>query len=117
MKNITMFLVLAVLVVCVSSLSARAAQPGVTATVFNKRFIHALQPMISYDQLAKQIGTAGLIMERKSGASQFIHYHWDGGKHSSLDAVIVAGKLAEARMLAPNGSTYLFHKNGAITEK
>ncbi|NVN89460.1 MAG: hypothetical protein HXX11_02555 [Desulfuromonadales bacterium] len=106
------------IVFCVSPLQVTAAQPGVTTTVFNKRFIHALQPMMMYNQLVKQIGTAGVIVkERKGATSQLVHYHWDGGKRSALDATVVAGKVTEARMLAPNGNTYLFDKAGAITEK
>jgi hypothetical protein len=86
-------------------------QPEKTRTVFNKRFIHNIKPMMSYEELVKVIGTPGTIVKDAGESSPgVVHYHWDGGKDSALDARISGGKLVDATMLAPNGNSYSIGK-------
>ena len=94
-----------------------AAQPGKTGTVFNKRFIRTIRPMMPYEQLVKNIGAPGLSIPAKKGAKTSVtNYHWDGGKSSALDVRVTGGRVIDATMHAPNGHTYLVGKNGQIKD-
>ncbi len=87
-------------------------QPESTETVFNKRFMPKVKPMMTYDELEKTIGKPGTVVkDADSSSPQIIHYHWDGGKRSALDARVEAGKLVDATLLAPNGNTYRIGEN------
>lgn len=105
---------------CAISRPAFSAQPATTDTVFNKRFIHSLQPRMGYDRLVARIGTPGARLGERQGntpSTTVTRYGWKGGKHSSLEVDIVAGRLSQANMRAPNGHTYLFDARGAISER
>ena len=41
---------------CLSISAMSAGQPGTTDTVFNRKFIYKLNPLMPYDQLVKIIG-------------------------------------------------------------
>jgi hypothetical protein len=102
-KNLLIILILCL----ISLLAACNKQPENTETVFNKRFIPKIKPMMQYEQLVKIIGKAGAVVKDANSTSpQIIHYHWDGGKSSTLDAMVESGKLVDATVLAPNGNTY-----------
>ena len=101
--------------VMVSAPLISAAQQGVTATVFNKRFIPTIKPMMSYDQLVKVIGAPGVKVAADKGGT--VSYRWNGGKKSVLNVRVAAGKVLDASMLAPNSHTYIIGKNGAVSER
>src|SRR5512139_3337054 len=93
----------AVMLLFVSTHVAAAALPGKTDTVFNKKFIQKIKPMMPYEQLVKIIGTAGIKTgETKKASAPVVSYHWSGGRESALDVKTTAGKVVEATMLSPN---------------
>ena len=109
-KRIKLFTVMAALCF-ISSQTTFAAQPGKTETVFNKRFIRNLKPMMPYEKLVTLIGTPGAaVRDRKDKSPGTVRYHWDGGKSSALNARFAAGKMLGATMLAPNGNSYSIGK-------
>ncbi len=87
----------------ISSHTAVGAEAGKTETVFNKRFMPKIRPMMPYEQLTGITGVPGDVRET---SPKFTRYHWNGKKRSALDAVFVSGKLFSAAVLAPNGNTY-----------
>ena len=115
-KKMTLFAVMAMLIFVASQVTA-GAQPGKTDTVFNRRFIQKIKPMMSYEQLAKIIGTAGIKAgENKRTSPPVVSYHWDGDRGSALDVKTTAGKVVEAIMLSPKKRKYYLGKNGKIVE-
>jgi hypothetical protein len=107
MKKRTWGLLFIAMLCLIFLLAACNKQPEKTETVFNKRFISKISPMMPYEQLVKIIGTPGVVVKDAGSASpQTIHYHWNGGRNSALDARVAAGKLVDATILAPNGNTY-----------
>lgn len=106
-------LTVALLVVGFSANAFSAMQPGKTGTVFNRRFIPKIKPMMPYDQIVKIVGSQGAKTgEEKKGAASIISYRWNGVKKSVLNIRVSGGKLVDATMLAPNGHTYYIGKNG-----
>lgn len=98
----------------VSTQLVTAAQPGVTSTAFNKRFIPTIKPMMTYDQLVRIIGTPGVkVSSDKTGTAV---YRWNGGKRSSLSVRVAGGRVVDASMQAPNTHTYQIGRNGAVSE-
>ncbi len=85
-----------------------AAQPGKTDTVFNRRFLPKVKPMMAYEHLVRIIGTQGeLVGNRNAKSETVVAYSWNGRKKSSLRVLLSNGKLIEATMIAPNGHTYI----------
>ncbi len=112
----TLFALWAILL-CVSTPAISAKQPGTTDTVFNRRFIHRLKPMMPYDQLARMIGAQGRkVAEDKRSSPPKIVYHWDGGRKSALDIRVAAGKVVEATVTSPKRQRYSLGKNGELID-
>lgn len=94
-----------------------AMQPGTSDTVFNRRFIPKLKPMMSYDQIVGMAGNQGAKTgEEKNGAAPIISYRWHGGKKSVLNIRISGGRLMDATILAPNGHTYHIGRKGVVKD-
>ena len=111
----TAALVLALLS-CLASQAIAAGQPGTTDTVFNKKFIAKVKPMMPYDQLVKIVGSQGKkVGEDKSSATTGT-YHWDGGRKTVLDVKVVSGKVAEVTMRSPNNHKYALGKTGQLVD-
>lgn len=89
-----------------STQTASGGEAGKTATVFNKRFMAGIKPMMQYQELVKSIGTPGAVVGTGQVSGGVASYHWDGGKKSALDAKVRGGRVIEATMLAPNGNSY-----------
>jgi hypothetical protein len=111
MKKTAAVILLLILFLSVTVVSA--GQPGSTATVFNKRFLSAIKPMMSFEELKKTIGAPGQKVSEDKGGT--VLYRWNGGKGSMLTVRVAAGKVLDASMLAPNGNTYVIGKNGKQT--
>ena len=112
MKKRSYGLILLVVICIISMLTACSKHQESTETVFNKRFIPKIKPMMQYEQLVKIIGKPGAVVkDANSTSTQIIHYHWDGGKRSALDAMVESGKIVDATLLAPNGNTYRIGDN------
>jgi hypothetical protein len=91
--------------------------PGVTETVFNRRFIPTLKPQLSYEQIVKMAGGPGeKLGESKEGASRIVNYRWKGGRDSVLTVKLRDNKMVEATVLAPNGHTYKIQSNGEVAD-
>jgi hypothetical protein len=116
LKRMTVLLILLLL----SSLASRATaagQPGATDTVFNKKFIHKLKPMMPYEQLTSIVGAQGRkVAEDKSSATPTAIYHWDGERSSSLEARVAAGKVVVVRLVSPKGKKFSQGKKGELIE-
>lgn len=94
-----------------------AMQPGKTDTVFNRRFIPKIKPMMPYDQIVGMVGNQGAkTREEKSGAATITSYRWNGGKKSVLNIRVSGGRLIDATILAPNGHTYYMGKKGDVKD-
>ncbi len=93
------------------------AQPGVTSTVFNKRFIPRIKPMMSYEQVVKIAGAPGARAADGKGASpRIVRYQWTGGKGSVLRAGFAAGRMVDATIIAPNRHTYSIRQNRQVAD-
>ena len=102
---------------CVATPVLSAGQPGITDTVFNKKFIYKLKPMMPLDQLAKIIGTEGQkVGEEKRSSPSTIRYHWSGGRESALDIKVAAGKVVDVTVTAPKKQKFSLGKNGELVE-
>jgi hypothetical protein len=94
-----------------------AAQPGMTGTVFNKRFIGKIKPAMPYEQIVKITGAPGLkVADGKAPSQGIVRYQWKGGKESVLRARFTSGKMIDATVLAPNGHTYSIRQNGEVVD-
>jgi hypothetical protein len=112
-KGILSIMLLAAMFAC-----AFAGNPlGVTATVFNRRFIPTLKPQFSYEQIVKMAGTPGeKLGESKDASSKILNYRWKGGRDSVLTVKLRDNKMVEATVLAPNGHTYKIQSNGEVAD-
>ena len=54
---------------CAATVAISAGQPGTADTVFNRRFMEKLKPMMPFDQLVKMVGSEGT----KSGEDNVLH--------------------------------------------
>lgn len=110
-------LTVALLIVGFSANAFSAAQPGMTSTVFNRRFIPKIKPMMPYDQIVRMVGSQGAKTgEGKQTTAPIISYRWNGGKKSVLNVRVSSGRLVDATMLAPNGHTYYIGKKGEVKD-
>jgi hypothetical protein len=92
-------------------------EPGVTETIFNRRFIPTIKPMMTYEQIVKIAGAPGLKLEGKSQSSPgTVQYRWQGGRDSVLTVTFTSNKMADATVLAPNKHTYRIQKNGEVVD-
>ena len=98
-----------------SSMAISAGQPGTTETVFNKKFIYRLKPMMAYEQLTKIIGVEGKkVGEEKGSSSSKMMYHWDGERKSALDVKVVSGKMVDVTVTTPKKKKYSLGKKGEL---
>jgi|AMWB02.1.fsa_nt_gi hypothetical protein len=113
MVKVIVALVVVLSLAFVSTIPAPAAQPGRTDTVFNRRFLPKIKPMMAYEHLVRIIGTQGeLVGNRNVKSATVVEYSWNGRKKSTLRVQFSNGKLIEATMLAPNGHTYTVGRDG-----
>ena len=112
-----MMLVLLVVFSCLAIPAMSAGLPGTTDTVFNRRFIYKLKPMMPYDQMVKVIGIQGKKVgeDRRSPAPKTI-YHWNGARRSTLDIKVAAGRVVEVTVTSPKRQRYSLGKNGELVE-
>ncbi|MHC1698423.1 MAG: hypothetical protein AB9919_10280 [Geobacteraceae bacterium] len=108
------FFVLATL--CCGQISS-AAEPGTTGTVFNKRLLPSIKPMLTYAQIATLAGAPGAkIAESKKTSPPTIQYRWKGGKDSILIARFANNRMVDATVRVPNGKTFAIRRNGKIDD-
>ena len=113
MATLAMFLMLS----CLSSPAIFAAELGTTDMVFNRKFVFKMKPMMPYDQLLKIVGAQGKkVGEDKRSATPTMIYHWDGGRKSTLDIKVVAGKVVGITVTSPKGQKFSLGKNGELVE-
>ena len=116
LKKITI-LALLMMSCCISTPAMSAGQPGTTGTVFNKRFIRKMKPMMPYDQVVKMTGTEGKkVGEDKRSSPSKALYHWDGKRRSALDIKVAAGKVIEVTVVTPRQQQLSLGKNGELVE-
>jgi hypothetical protein len=91
--------------------------PGTTSTVFNKRMLPSIKPMITYAQLATLAGAPGakIDISRKTSPPT-VQYHWKGGKDSVLTARFANDRMVDATVRVPNGKTFAIRTNGEIAD-
>ncbi len=117
MRNTTTILALLVMFSGMATAVFSAGQPGTTDTVFNRKFMYKLKPMMPYDQLVKIVGTEGAkVGEDKKSSPPKTMYHWNGDRKSTLDITIAAGKVVEAVVTAPKKHRFSLGKNGELVE-
>jgi hypothetical protein len=97
---------------CLSASVLFAGQAGTTDTVFNRKLLEKIKPMMTYEQLVKIIGTEG----KKVGGDTHSSppkgmYHWDGGRKSALDIKVDAGKVIDATVISPKNKKFTLGKN------
>ncbi len=106
------------LLLCMATLVCFAGQPGVTETVFNRRFIPTIKPSMTYEQVVKLAGAPGAKTgEDPKGNPPTVQYRWQGGRDSVLTVKFANNKMIEATVLAPNKHTYLIRANGEVVER
>lgn len=94
-----------------------AAEPGVTGTVFNKRFLPGIKPLMTYAQVVALAGAPGVkIDETAKTGPPTVRYRWKGGKRSILTARFSDNRLLDATVLVPNGRTFIIKKDGSTQD-
>jgi hypothetical protein len=112
-----LLLTLCALVSLVCSQTAFAADPGTTSTVFNKRLLPSIKPMLTYAQVATLAGTPGTkIGESRKKSPPTVQYRWKGGKDSVLTARFANNRMVDATMRVPNAKTFAIRSNGEIAD-
>ena len=92
-------------------------QPGVSETVFNRRFIPTIKPTMTYEQIVNMAGAPGLkVGENNRTSPATVQYRWKGGRDSILTVNFINGKMIDATVLAPNGHTYAIRKSGEVVD-
>jgi hypothetical protein len=110
-------LALLVLFSCVPSLAISAGQPGTTDTVFNRKFIYKIKPMMPYEQLTKILGNQGKkVGEDKRSSTTKMIYHWNGGRKSALDIKVAAGKVVDVTVISPKKQKFSLGKSGELVD-
>ncbi len=100
---------------CLSSPALAAGLPGSTDTVFNKKFVYKIKPLMPYEQLVTIAGGPGKKLSEGKGAAPTL-YHWDGARKTALDAKVEAGKVVEATVTSPKGKKFARGKKGELLE-
>jgi hypothetical protein len=94
-----------------------ATDPGTTSTVFNKRLMPNIKPMLAYAQIATLAGAPGVkIGESKKTSPPTVQYRWKGGKDSVLIARFASNRMVDATIQVPNGKTFAIRDNGEIAD-
>lgn len=106
--------ILVLMLSCFASPALSTGLPGTTETVFNKRFLYEVKPMMAYEQLVKLAGSPGKKIAVSASPSTTVFYHWNGGRKSALDAKVVAGKVVELTVTTPKKKKMLLGKNGEV---
>jgi hypothetical protein len=90
-----------------------AGQPGTADTVFNRRFMEKLKPMMPLAQLVKMVGTEGTKSgEDKRSVPPTTSYHWNGERKSLLDIKVANDKVVAATVTSPKNKKFSFEKKG-----
>jgi hypothetical protein len=113
------FLMLAFLLVTTLlwSQTSSAAPPGMTDTVFNKRLLPDIKPMLTYNQIVAIAGAPGIKTGQSANTSpSTVQYIWKGGKKSMLTARFADNKMIDATILVPNGKTFAIRSSGKIED-
>jgi hypothetical protein len=117
MKKILALCICAAVLLCASAQLIRAAQPGVTETRFNRKFLPTIKPMMTYEQIVRIVGTPGVkVGEDGKTSPPTVLYRWKGGKDSLLTVRIGNNRMISATVVVPNGQIYLIKNNGEIVE-
>ncbi|MDD2337526.1 MAG: hypothetical protein PHD01_13220 [Geobacteraceae bacterium] len=97
--------------------SPSTTDPGTTRTVFNKRLLPSIKPMLTYAQIATLAGAPGakIDVSRKTSPPTF-QYRWKGGKDSVLTARFADNRMVDATIRLPNGKTFAIRSNGEIAD-
>ena len=94
-----------------------AAEPGKSGTVFNKRLLPSIRPMLTYEQIATLAGAPGAkIGESKKSSPPIIQYRWKGGRDSILTGRFAHNRMVDATVRVPNGKTFAIKSNGEIVD-
>ena len=65
------------------------------------------------DQLVKMVGSEGTKSgEDKRSSPPTASYHWNGGRKSTLDVKVTAGKVVDATVISPKNKKLSFEKRG-----
>ena len=96
---------------CLSTSALIAGQAGTTDTVFNRKLFEKIKPLMPYEQLVKIIGTEGSKTggDKRSTVPTGL-YHWDGGRKSTLDIKVDAGKVVDATVISPKQKKFSLGK-------
>ena len=117
MRKLMVTLAMLLIVSSLSLPALSAGQPGSTDTVFNRKFVHKLRPMMPLEQLEKLVGVQGKKLgEDKNAKALTALYHWDGGRQSTLDVKVAAGKVVELTVKAPKQQKFTLGKKGEVVE-
>ncbi len=117
MRKTTIILALLVLFSGIAPSAFAAGQPGTTDTVFNRKFMYTLKPMMPYEQLVKILGSEGAkVGEDKKSSPPKTMYRWNGDRKSALDVTVAGGKVVEAVVTAPKKHRFSLGKNGEVVE-
>ncbi|MDD2320850.1 MAG: hypothetical protein PHO83_12460 [Geobacteraceae bacterium] len=101
----------------ISAQTSFAVEPGTTDTVFNKRLIAKIKPMLTYGQVVALAGAPGVkIGQSAKTKPATVQYRWNGGKRSVLTARFSNNQLVEAIVLVPNGRTFALGKDGTTKD-
>lgn len=116
MKKILVLMILAgIALFCAQT--TFAAEPGVTGTVYNKRFLPNIKPRMTYAQVVVLAGAPGeKIGESAKTRPQTVRYRWKGSKRSMLTARFADNTLFDATVLVPNGRTFAIEKDGTLRD-
>jgi len=97
--------------------TSSATDPGATSTVFNKRLLPSIKPMLTYEQIAALAGAPGAkIDEPRKTSPATVQYRWKGGKDSVLSAHFANNRMVDATIRVPNGKTFAIRSNGEIAD-
>jgi hypothetical protein len=112
-----LFLMIVAIIPFFCTQTSCAAEPGTTDTVFNKRLMPKIKPMMTYGQVITLAGAPGVkIGESAKTKPATVQYRWNGGKKSVLTARFAYNRLVEAIILVPNGRTFTIGKDGTTKD-
>lgn len=113
----TTVLALSMFVSCLVTGVLAAGQPGTADTVFNRRFIQKIKPMMPYDLLVKIVGSEGVkVGEDKRSSPPAVVYHWNGERKSALDITVSGSTVIDVTVTTPKKRTLSLGKDGHLLE-